>query len=394
MAQQQNIPVGYMQSDVGVIPADWSATTIGASFDIRNTLRLPISEDVRKGMRGKYPYYGPTKIQDYINEYRVEGEHALIGEDGDHFLKWDSISMTQLATGKFNVNNHAHIIKGKQGSSTTKWFYYYFKHRDITPHLTRQGAGRYKLSKASLSQIPCALPNTIVEQEFITSVLSDVDSLITKLSLFIQKKRDIRQGAMQELLSGKRRLPGFSGEWEEISLEKLEQRGCIRLFRGKVISKKDMKQCPGNYPIYSSSIHNNGKFGQYGRYMFDEELITWSVDGGGDFFYRPKHKFSVTNVCGYIRLLSNLIKYDFLALQLQLLHSRRSFDYTSKAHPSVIRKAYGLKLPKPDEQTAIARILSDMKDEIESLEKQKAKYTELKQGMMQQLLTGKIRLTN
>src|SRR5262249_45279429 len=73
----------------------------------------------------------------------------------------------------------------------------------------------------------------------------------------------------------------------------------LRLSRGKVISKKDIERSPGAHPIYSSSVTGNGVFGYYGDFMFDEELITWSVDGGGHFFYRPKHRFSVTNDCGF-----------------------------------------------------------------------------------------------
>jgi len=72
--------------------------------------------------------------------------------------------------------------------------------------------------------------------------------------------------------------------------------GEIELGRGDVISKKEMRQTPGTYPVYSSSVTGNGKIGEYGKFMFDEEMITWSVDGGGNFFYRPPHKFSVTNI--------------------------------------------------------------------------------------------------
>ena len=70
----------------------------------------------------------------------------------------------------------------------------------------------------------------------------------------------------------------------------------IQLGRGNIISSRDISRNPGDYPIYSSSAKGMGEFGRYGDYMFDEELITWSVDGGGRFFYRPKHRFSVTNV--------------------------------------------------------------------------------------------------
>lgn len=113
--------------------------------------------------------------------------------------------------------------------------------------------------------------------------------------------------------------------------------------------------------------------------MFDEELITWSVDGGGNFFYRPKHKFSVTNVCGFMRVDTKEINYKFLALELQLLHSRLFFDYTMKAHPSVIRKAYTVFLPQLEEQNRIATIFSNMEDEIKELEQKKIKYEQVKQ---------------
>ena len=157
-------------------------------------------------MEGQYPYYGPTNVQGYINEYRVEGEHALIGEDGDHFLKWRDLSMTLLVNGKFNVNNHAHIVRGVK--NLTSWFYYFFSHRELTTHLTRQGAGRYKLTKSTLVNIPCAIP-LVPEQQAISQVLSDVDTLIAALDKLIAKKRNLKTATMQQLLTGKKRLPGF-----------------------------------------------------------------------------------------------------------------------------------------------------------------------------------------
>lgn len=182
------------------------------------------------------------------------------------------------------------------------------------------------------------------------------------------------------------------GLTEPMTLGALEKSGMIRLFRGQVISKKAIAALPGSYPIYSSSVKNNGLFGRYGRYMFEEELITWSVDGGGHFFYRPRHKFSVTNVCGYLRVLSSQIDTQYLAYQLQALHSRLQFDYTLKAHPSVIRGAYTLSLPAIEEQRAVAAALRDADNLIDGLERMIAKKQAIKQGMMQQVLTGRTRL--
>ena len=118
------------------IPTDWNVSTVGEAFEICNNLRFPISEEERKKIQGPFPYYGPTRIQDYINNYRIEGKYVLIGEDGDHFLKWKELPMTLLVEGKFNVNNHAHVIKGS--NNLTEWFFYYFNHKELTPYLTRK----------------------------------------------------------------------------------------------------------------------------------------------------------------------------------------------------------------------------------------------------------------
>ena len=219
-----------------------------------------------------------------------------------------------------------------------------------------------------------------------------MDGLLGALGTLIAKKRVMKQATMQPLLTGKTRLPGFSEEWETLTIGDVEQRGDIKLFRGKVISQRDIDQFPGEYPIYSSSVHSNGLFGTYGDYMFDEDLITWSVDGGGHFFFRPKHRFSVTNVCGYIRILTPFVDYRYLAYHLQYLHSQMFFDYTLKAHPSVIRGSYNISLPQLKEQRAIAAVLCDMDAEIATLELHREKARAIKQGMMQQLLTGRVRL--
>jgi type I restriction enzyme S subunit len=185
----------------------------------------------------------------------------------------------------------------------------------------------------------------------------------------------------------KLRFPEFRGAegWHPYVLEELEDLGWVELGRGEVISGQDIKAIPGDYPIYSSSVKNNGLMGRYGRFMFDEELISWSVDGGGDFFHRPPHKFSVTNVSGYMRLNTSHLNYRFLANHLQALHASLTFDYQFKAHPSVIRKLYRLAIPAPAEQQKIAECLSSV-DELMAAQARKVDALKThKKGLMQQL---------
>ena len=147
--------------------------------------------------------------------------------------------------------------------------------------------------------------------------------------------------------------------WRIKSLVQLEEEGLVQLGRGKVISKKDLAANVGSYPVYSSSKVGDGKFGEYGLYMFDEELITWSVDGGGRLFYREKHKFSTTNVTGFLRILdTRVLSYKYLFHALCLLHSKINFDWVKKAHPSVLRKEY-LCIPLPplaEQQRIVAKL--------------------------------------
>jgi type I restriction enzyme S subunit len=163
--------------------------------------------------------------------------------------------------------------------------------------------------------------------------------------------------------------------------------GSVLLGRGDVISRDDIEAHPGPYPIYSSSAHNNGKFGEYGKFMFDEELITWSVDGGGYFFYRPKHKYSVTNVCGYMRLRGEKLHPKFVYYSLANQHRHLTFDYTTKAHPSVIKKQYWLPTIAREQQQKIAAILTCIDTAIEKTEALIAKYQQIKAGLMHDLFT-------
>lgn len=150
-----------------------------------------------------------------------------------------------------------------------------------------------------------------------------------------------------------------AGLWSSAGIADLERDGVLLLGRGKVISKKDLAATPGAYPVYSSAKENDGKFGEYGLYMFGEELITWSVDGGGRLFHRATHKFSITNVGGWIRILQpERIFCRYLYFVLSYLHSQVKFDWVRKAHPSVIRNVYTeIPLPPIEEQKRIVAVL-------------------------------------
>lgn len=158
----------------------------------------------------------------------------------------------------------------------------------------------------------------------------------------------------------------------------------VKLGRGNIISKKDIASFPGEYPIYSSAREKNGTFGYYGKYMFDEELITWSIDGGGRLFYRPRHKFSVTNVGGTLRILDQeFLDCRYLHLVLTNLHSKIRFDWVYKAHPSVIRMVYNeIPIPSLERQREIVEKLEQAFADLDSLSENYSKEIALNNSLL------------
>lgn len=194
----------FKKTEIGEIPESWEVAGVGEVLDVANRHRKPIKRANREQIPGPYPYYGPTKVIDYIAEYRLEGRYALIGEDGDHFLKWDRWPMTQLVSGRFNVNNHAHVLGGTERCSPD-WFALFFRHRDIVPMLTRQGTTRYKLNKATLTALPLAVPPPD-EQQGICKVVDGLELRLASEMKMMVGLRDLKSALSSVLLSGEVRV--------------------------------------------------------------------------------------------------------------------------------------------------------------------------------------------
>ncbi len=397
---------GYRQTDMGAIPEEWLVKPLSEVAQVRSGIAKNSSVSVADPIL--VHYLRVANVQDGfldlsdmsqlevsrsdLQRFAVLSGDVLMNEGGDR----DKLGRGSIWHGEFDPCIHQnHVFVVRCGPTVTPDYLAIWSAGPAAKRYFlvagKQTTNLASINKTALGKLPVMVPSPD-EQRAIAKALSDVDALIDSLDRLIAKKRDIKQAAMQQLLTGQTRLPGFYGDWDRQTIAQLEKAKFVRLSRGRVISRKDIERVPGDFPIYSSSVQNDGLFGHYGDFMFDEELITWSVDGGGDFFHRPKHRFSVTNVCGFMRVDTSKISYRFLAAELQLLHSGKSFDYLLKAHPSVIRKAYEVPLPKVDEQTAIADVLSDMDTEIAALEGRRDKTRALKQGMMQELLTGRTRL--
>jgi len=156
-------------------------------------------------MRGYIPYYGASGIVDYVNDYLFDDDLILLGEDGENILSRNRPLAFRIS-GKTWVNNHAHVLKPWPGVNISYLTAY---HESLNYERLNTGTAQPKLNKESCANIPVALPSSTVEQEAIGNALDDADAYIESLEQLLAKKRAIMQGAMQELLTGKRRLPGL-----------------------------------------------------------------------------------------------------------------------------------------------------------------------------------------
>lgn len=395
-----------MQARIKEVPNGWSFLPIAKAFKIRNDLRKPISDEIRCTQQGIYPYYGPTKIQDYIDTYEQDGSFALIGEDGDHFLKYRSQSMTQLVDGKCTVNNHAHIIEGTDLASR-EWFYYYFMHRDIYSYLSRQGAGRYKLNKASLEKIYVLIPPS-EEQNKIAQILSTWDQAILTTEKLLENSQRQKKALMQQLLAGEKRLLDengvrFSGDWKLSPLNKL-----TKIYDG---THSTPSYVENGIPFYSVEHLTSNDFTRtkfISESVFEQENKRVKLE---------KNDILMTRIgdIGTCKVLNWDVKASFY-VSLALIKKSEKFnsdflsfymnsqEFQAELWKRTIHVAFPkkinlgeignclIRLPSVEEQRKISEFFLLADQEIETLQKKLDCLKQEKKSLMQQLLTGKKRV--
>jgi len=397
----------FKKTKIGLIPEDWEEIVLNSFIkegkNYSNDKNIAFgSLTIEYGIIEKPPQYNREHlVKNSKNPYKII-------KYGDFVYNPMNLRFGALGLYKGNkplkVSSYYNIFRVNTNIVDMNFMYYFLKSKRILHFYNRMATGSLEEKKRihfrDFLKFSLPLP-PLKEQQKIAEILSTCDEAIEKQEKLIKEKEKLKKGLMQRLLKveGKKREPKvrfkeFSGEWVDVDLEGLVNSRDILLGRGEVISKKDIENIKGNYPIYSSSTKNNGLFGYYGKYMFDEELITWSIDGGGDFFYRPKHKFSITNVSGFIKVLKKgKINTYFLALILQYKKQFLHFDYQSKAHPSVIKKLYKFYIPPTlKEQEKIADVLLTIDKEINLLKLELNELKKQKKALMQKLLTGKVRV--
>lgn len=272
-----------------------------------------------------------------------------------------------------------------------------------------QGTSIKGVTVENIAQMEIGLPPQ-EEQTAIAEALSDIDNLISSMQKLIEKKKAIKQGATQELLTGKKRLPGFSGEWRTYKLGELGSfdKGCgisraesntgnFPAVRYGELYTKHTDYVRQYYSCISGDVAQTAKRVTFGDILFaasgetKEEIGVCAaivdrrdIFAGGDIVV-----FTPTTEINPI-FLGTLLNMPFVQKQKS---ERGQGDAVVHIHADSLSEII-ISMPEKNEQEAIATVIKDFNDEIEQLEKKLAKYQQIKQGMMQELLTGRIRLVD
>ena len=395
--QESSCPPGYKQTEVGVIPEDWGVYILGniASIGSGGTPNRQVSEF----WGGNIPWLTTTQIDfnvvdaanEFITECGLRNSSAKIYEPGVLLMAMYGQGKTRGKVAILGISatiNQACAAISINDSISKKFIFYNLasRYREIRD-LSNTG-NQENLNSQIIKTIQIAAPPTKAEQEAIATALSDTDALIESLEQLIAKKRHIKQGAMQELLTGKRRLPGFSGEWQAKKL------GDIAHIKTGSRNNQDKIE-EGEYPFFVRSATVE----RIDSYSYDCEAILVPGEGGiGSIYHYIEGRFDVHQRVYAITDFIEGVSGKYVYLYMKEHFGVHALQNTVKATVDSLRlptfEEFEIRLPPTEiEQTEIATIIFNMDTEITALETRLAKTRQLKQGMMHELLTGRIRLT-
>lgn len=371
---------GNTKDAVMSIPEMWEIKKLKDVAPLQRGFDLPYSQ-MKTGI---YPVVFSNGIGAYHSEYMIPGPGVVTGRSG-------TIGKVHFVQKNYWPHNTSLWVTDFHGNHE-KYIYYLFKR--INWNAFNSGSGVPTLNRNDVHETEIMLP-PLVEQIAIAAALSDIDDLITNLEKLIAKKKAIKQGAMQELLTGKRRLPGYeSSEWNEHRLEEI-----CKLINGRAYAQHELLDA-GKYQVLRLGNLFTNEHWYYSdlelpekQYCVDGDLIYgWSATFGPRIWRGEKSIFHYH--IWKMELSEGISKeflYHYLCYDVRTLMAELQGGTMAHLTKGTMEKRQFV-IPPYEEQCAIAEILSDMDAEIMGCEEKLLKYKRIKAGMMSELLTGRIRL--
>jgi type I restriction enzyme S subunit len=383
---------GYKKTEIGTIPEDWSCRALG-EFCVTYSGGTPTTS-IRDYYGGNIPWITSSdlnqgnieSVSGRITPLGLENSSAKMVNPNSLLIALYGATAGTTAITRISgaINQAVLAIIPKSGSTTFIYQYLRLKKDWIIKTFTQ--GGQPNLSGEIVKSLIIPIPDES-EQSFIAVALSEMDSLIRSLDQLITKKRDIQQATMQQLLTGQRRLPGFSGEW------KVKRLGEIANIKTGSKNNQDKIE-DGEYPFYVRSATVE----RINSYSHDCEAILVPGEGGiGSIFHYINGRFDVHQRVYAITNFSDDVSGKYVHLYMSTRFGAHAMQNSVKATVDSLRLPTFLVFevllpPTKEEQVAIAGVLTDMNTELATLEARRDKARQIKQGMMQELLTGRIRL--
>ena len=409
------------KTDLGLFPIDWSVSDWSSVLDGFTSGATP-SRAIKDYFKGNIRWITSGELNyniiidtiEHISKDAVKQTNLTVHPAGTFLMAITGLEAEGTRgscgiIGKESTTNQSCLaIYGTSRLMIPYLFYFYVKYGDWLAKHYCQGTKQQSYTASLVKQLPIIYPPSIEEQRCITEVLSDVDNLISSLQKLIEKKKAIKQGAMQELLTGKKRLPEFSGEWNQFRLGEMTE-----IYSGGTPSTTISEYWGGSIPWMSSGELNNkkiydveGRITQKGMqnssaHLIPKYCVLIGLAGQGK--TRGTAAYNYISLCtnqSIAAIYPNDKKFDSRFLyyiidsMYESLRELSSGDGGRGGLTKGLISNLEIYMPEVPEQQAVAQVLSDMDSEIEQLEKKLAKYQQIKQGMMQELLTGRIRLVD
>jgi type I restriction enzyme S subunit len=410
---EEQVPRGYKQTEVGVIPEDWKILPLLSVVQIVSGQVDPKTKPYRT-MVLVAPDHIESGTGRLLKKLTAEEQGAISGKHlfapGDIVYSKIRPYLMKATLADFNglCSADMYPMKPLPGISGGLVLAVILGRRFTSyAESVSVRSGIPKINRVELAEYNIALPPTLTEQQAIAEALGDADAYIESLEQLITKKRQVKQGAMQELLTGKRRLPGFSGEWEEKTLGELgdfikgagvtrdqAQSGTIACVRYGEIYTHHKNIIREFYSWISSQIATTAIRLRKGDILFAGSGETKEEIGKCAAFLSEIEAYAGGDI---IILRPYDAESSFLGYYLnsEIISQQKASRGQGDAVVHISSRALSdirCTIPSLSEQLAIANILLDMDIEITKLETKLEKARRIKQGMMQELLTGKVRL--
>ena len=393
-------------------PNGWPTWRIDECCDILDNRRIPVNSEERENRIGDIPYYGANGLQGYIDDFIFDEPLILIAEDGGRFDEFATRPIAYRISGKSWVNNHAHVLRAKKGFSQDAIFYA-LEHKDIQPFIV--GGTRSKLNQSALRSITVSLPEQDSEQDKIAEILSTVDQAIDQTEALIAKQQRIKTGLMQDLLTRGIDENGNLRSENTWPIRKLRDIADIRVSNvDKKVHKTETTVRLCNYmDVYVNDYITNeidfmqasASTNEIQRFSLKrgDVIITKDSETPDDIGVPAVVSDEIEHlVCGYHLCLirPNTGDLNPIYLAKQLATSKIAQYFAIHANGSTrfglpINAIENIALPFPprSEQMMIAKILFTADKVIEQTGELLAEQQRIKTGLMQELLTGKVRVT-